>query len=917
MIQFAIAFLLTLILLIGCQAFQSNPPAATSQPPELPVAALTARTVKQSEPFIWWEAETPAATNFPPSDRNPFAPANPDEAAILSEGKWVGVEGKRPDTLFLEYRVTVPQAGRYFFYSRKFWHHGPFRWRWDDQGWQEVGDRVYLMDEAPMRKFVVANWVGLGTVNLGAGEHTLRIELTRKDGAAAFDCFALTQTALQPRGKLKPDQRYNADLPGWFLFDPESDRFSSTPLDLRSLNEAVAGENGFIRVRGEEFVHERNGRPVRFWAVNTNLDVLYMDEASMRYMARFLAKRGVNLVRLHGAFWQEDNSGAIAPADVQRLFALINTLKQEGIYTALSVYFPLWLKLDQNSGFPGYTGQHPFGLLFFSQPFQKLYYGWWRTLLATRNPATGRTLADDPAVAMVELVNEDSLFFWTFTPYENVPAAQMEILERQFGRWLTAKYGSIPSAFAAWKLPEGERIRGDEPAAGRVGILPPGELAGRQETRRAQETATFLAEKQQQFFREAIAVLRKELGYKGLIYASNWITADARRLGALDKYSNTTADFMDRHGYFSPPHEGETASYALSSGDTYEDRSALLFQSSDPKQEYDFNLPILDIRYNGLPSTITEINWAMPNRFRADFPVLAATYGLLQGSDGFFFFVTNRHAWEPVLGKFAIASPTILGQFPATAWLYRKGLLQPGRDVVDVSVGIDDLKALRGAAVPAPQNLDQLRAKDIPPGRANQDDGIRRIDPLAFLVGRVNLRFLDKPAASRQIDLSRFIDRKTKTVRSSTGQLLWDYNQGLVTVNAPQAQGATGFLQRAGTLELPELRITANLDYGSILLVALDDRPLSQSRRMLLQVMSEEQNFGWKTTGNPKRQIERIGQAPIVVRNLAGTVALRRSDAHSLTVTALDWNGYPTSTVGKGDQFTLQPNRFYYLIGDR
>jgi hypothetical protein len=127
-------------------------------------------------------------------------------------------------------------------------------------------------------------------------------------------------------------------------------------------------------------------------------------------------------------------------------------------------------------------------------------------------------------------------------------------------------------------------------------------------------------------------------------------------------------------------------------------------------------------------------------------------------------------------------------------------------------------------------------------------------------------------------------------------------------------QGVTGFLNQAGTLELPDIHITTDMDYGTVLLVSLDDRPLAQSGQMLLQVMSEEQNFGWKTTGYPKRQIDSIGQAPIVVRNLAGTVKLQRSDSRSLTVTALDWNGIPTSTIGNAARFTLQPNVFYYVI---
>jgi hypothetical protein len=50
----------------------------------------------------------------------------------------------------------------------------------------------------------------------------------------------------------------------------------------------------------------------------------------------------------------------------------------------------------------------------------------------------------------MEIQNEDSLLFWTFAPYETVPAPQMEILERSFGSWLAAKYGSIERAFTSW-----------------------------------------------------------------------------------------------------------------------------------------------------------------------------------------------------------------------------------------------------------------------------------------------------------------------------------------------------------------------------------------------------------------------------------------------------------------------------------
>src|SRR3954466_12959427 len=55
-------------------------------------------------------------------------------------------------------------------------------------------------------------------------------------------------------------------------FDPTPDSFSADALlDLRSLNEKIAGETGFVRVGANgEFVRG-DGQPLRFWAVNTDV----------------------------------------------------------------------------------------------------------------------------------------------------------------------------------------------------------------------------------------------------------------------------------------------------------------------------------------------------------------------------------------------------------------------------------------------------------------------------------------------------------------------------------------------------------------------------------------------------------------------------------------------------------------------
>jgi len=858
--------------------------------------------------WVWWEAERPIATNFPPPERNPFAPSNPQEAAVLSEGRWIGITGKYTQTPFLEYEVTIPQTGDYHFFVRKFWKHGPFRWRFDGQPWQEVPFEVGLLDSEELRTFIVANWVYAGQVRLTAGKHRLRIEQTNSEGAAAYDCFLLINHLWMPKGKLKPGEQAKGNAQGWSPFDPDADTFAPSPIDLRPLNEKFAGEKGFIAVKGDQFVHSKTGEPVRFWGVNAGPDIVRLPKPFVNYLARHLAKLGVNIVRVHGSIWRSDDFRQVDADYLDRLFYFVAAMKRQGIYTGLSVYFPLWLRLSERDGFAGYKNQHPFALLFFSQPFQEVYKGWWLRLLTTPNPYTSVPLKDEPAVAYVELVNEDSYLFWTFN-YDNVPAPTMEQLEREFALWVEGKYGSLEDALRAWN---GRKHPRDDLTQKRLGFLHLWEIFN-QRDRRCQDTAEFLARHQRAFFEAMVRFIKSELGYRGLVVCSNWITADERTLGPLDKWSNLVGDFMDRHGYFGGVHKGERAGWAISVGDLYADRSALTL----PRDEKSFSLPIMDIGYNGKPSIISEINWTPPNRFRAEFPVLCAAYGALQGSDGFFFFALSGPFWQRTLSKFAIQTPTVMGQFPACALLYRKGLVKTAPEVVRVEAKLADLFALKGVPVRAPMNLDDLRAKDIPEGGKVKAERLEAIDPLAFFVGRVTLNISEQGSNSEIANLSRFIDRNGQKVRSVTEELTWDYGRGVVTINAPKAQGAVGFLKRVGRIELADVALEVDAEYASVLVVALDDLPLRVSRRMLVQVVTEESNNGWQTKlQDGLLQIVSLGGSPLLVRDAVGRIAFRRPDAKSLQVTALDANGYPTKTVGDASRLSLLSGTLYYLVGE-
>jgi hypothetical protein len=182
-------------------------------------------------------------------------------------------------------------------------------------------------------------------------------------------------------------------------------------------------------------------------------------------------------------------------------------------------------------------------------------------------------------------------------------------------------------------------------------------------------------------------------------------------------------------------------------------------------------------------------------------------------------------------------------------------------------------------------------------------------------VGRSHVTFTDEPGGVALQDLKPFINRSAETVKSTTGELKLDYAKGLLVIDAPQAQGASGALKAAGKVKLSALAIESDLDLGHMIAVALDDRPLKTSRRILLQVMSEERASGFETEAiDAAKRIKNIGHDPWQVKRLSGTVALQRADAAKLKVTPLDLTGRPAAPAGSTKEIKLRPSTVYYLI---
>jgi hypothetical protein len=699
---------------------------------------------------------------------------------------------------------------------------------------------------------------------------------------------------------------------GWFAFDPQRNAaVAESLISLRSLNETFAGEHGIIVANDGKFIHSANGEPVRFWAVNGPPEELKGEE--LRECAKLLARYGVNLVRVHGPMFDKDGEPDLAK--VRHAHEIVAAMKAEGVYTHFSIYFPLWFTPRADLPWlPGYDGkQHPFATLEFNPHFQEKHRAWFKALLTTPDEKTGKALVDEPAVFGVEVQNEDSFFFWTFDA-KNIPDPQLRILEADFAAWLEKKYGSTKAAFAAWK---DQKVPRDALEEGRVGFRPLWNVFN-EKSARDQDTAAFLLDVQTAFYRGVHEFIRG-LGFKGLIHDSNWATASPEILGPLEKLSYMGGDFLDRHGYFECNHQGDNAAWSIRPGHTYSDRSALRFDPPQPDKPKQFVHPVMDVQYGDKPTMISETTFTRPNRYRSEAPLYYAAYGALQDTDCLVHFAFDGARWAVKprywMQQWTLATPSMLAQFPAAALLYRKGYVATGDILAEVALNTDDVVHLKGTPLPQDAALDELRLKDVPQGTEVKPG--QRFDPLLHLAGRARVTFTDQPGRVKSSNLRPLINHTEQTVVSTTGELKLDYGKGLLIINAPRAQGASGALKTAGKIRLTALTITSDLDLAHVIAVALDDKPLAESRQILLQVMSEERASGFETepaTAGTKR-ITNIGHDPWEIKKLSGAVTFDRPDAAKLKVVPLDFTGRPVGApAGPANEIKLQPRTLYYLV---
>jgi len=639
----------------------------------------------------------------------------------------------------------------------------------------------------------------------------------------------------------------------WEYVYPDRPFEGTSLIDLSYLNEAVAGENGFIQLSpdGEYFVNGQ-GERVRFWAVNGGdlIDsggelLTPMSNEELQTYARFLARMGVNMIRYHTGIHSPDslNINAVDTTEVDYIWRLMSAMKEQGIYTTISPYWPLFVEeVPAEWELGDYVGNKtPLAVLHFDSTLQEAYKNWVTYLYTETNPYTGIALKDDPAVGLIQVQNEDGVFFWTI---QGVEPSLMAEMERQYYDFLIEKYGQVSAAYAAWSQ---TTLPADDPGNDRMGLyiiweatqVRTGGVAAR-----LTDQMEFYTQSQRSFYQEMYDHYRS-LGCQQLINASNWKTASPTRLFDLERYTNAVAEVQAVNRYFSPSHIGENSGWLIEPGHFFVGKSAL-------RQPH--KLPINIKQVAGQPMIVTESAWNLPNIHQAEGPFLISAYLSLSGVDGYYWFsptaptMDDDPYWffrreEGSMYRWTISTPGQMGLFPANALLYRRGYLQESEPVVHEH---RSLQAMYDREIPL---ISEENSFD--PNRDsydnNNDPEATELAPITYLSGKVQVTYDSDPANTFiSPGLDTLLNFQEKVIRSTTGELLWDYEQGLCLMNAPAARGLCGFPEAGETYQLGSLRLTTDNEYAAVNVVSMDGNPLESAEQVLVQVGTRYRPKNWR-----------------------------------------------------------------------
>jgi hypothetical protein len=399
------------------------------------------------------------------------------------------------------------------------------------------------------------------------------------------------------------------------------------PVDLSFLQDKPAGKHGHVKVVGES-LQFADGTPARFFGTNLVAYALFeQDKATIQRQAKRISAMGFNLVRLHhhDSGWVKPN---IFERDSRRLRLesldwWIKCLADEGIYIWLDLHVGRVFREDDGiGGFSELPKGDGRGFNYVSPRITALMDEFASAYLDRTNKHTGRTIAGDPAVAIIQITNENDITHHFGTLMD--PGSERPVHEALFRTRVEAfaKKAGLPvdAALQPWK-----------PG--------PAKLA--------------LADIEHKWSTAAIAHVRK-LGVRVPISTTSMWGDEAM----YSMPSLVAGDVIDVHSYGNPDS-----------------------LSANPHIEPNFVSVAGMAAVLGKPHTASEFSVPPPAPDRFVGPTYMAAMAAFQGWDAPLLFAYAHEVRKPqAASRFSVwIDPALIGPVPAAAVMYRRQDVAPAK----------------------------------------------------------------------------------------------------------------------------------------------------------------------------------------------------------------------------------------------
>ena len=651
------------------------------------------------------------------------------------------------------------------------------------------------------------------------------------------------------------------------------------PADVSFLLHAPAGNAGFIRSKDGHLVLPEGAR-FRIWGLNAATQAGLPSKEHAPVLAANLARRGVNCIRFHfldrlapvGLIAAGRNdTRALDAQQLDRLDFFVAELKRRGVYADLNLNVGRTYKAGDGVRDFEWLG-FPKGLTYFDERLIELQKEYAAQLLTHTNAYTGTAYRDEPAVALVEFVNENSLVEAWFGDrllgqQTNRPAGTWHDIPPSYAAALTAKY----NAWLNQRLPA-ETLARLRAEAG-VGAGEPVPRLRRDQfekasTERFQTEASFYMEVERGFFTMMSRYLREELGVKSLLIGNS--DHNHGRSGYPMVASASVLDAVDGHVYWQHPNYRTDLKTGRQTGFDIPNTAMV----DDPLHSTVVQLSRSAVA--GKPYVVSEVNHPFPNEYACEGVPILAAYAAFQDWDGIFWYALAHKdvlGLEPVVGgHFDFAEdPVKLSQLAAGALLFLRGDARP---------------AARTAA--RSYTTEQVRESIRLPWR--EQPYFTPAFPLTLpLQHAVRVSSFEGPPTGS------FEAAAASPIQSDTGELAWQCagkGSGLVVVNTPRSQALIGYCggRRVATENI-EAGVT--VPFCAITASSLDGKPIAEADRLLVTATARVANSGMEWNEG-RTSLAAWGKPPTCIEPVTGELVLKNlRSARSVSVQPLDGAGRP------------------------